>query len=197
MTVRLNHHTLRAPGNYQAARRPSAARCHLELGDLYLRVGAREEARRHLGHAVALFREILPDAKAEGGGGERGAKDEERLAEIGARLVVVDLGPQQGGQLVAWVGLPGVAAGRFLFDLTVEHDPRTDTIAGVPGQSRFKLTVFRTTPPPGPPAPCISSAGDLPAGDMVREDSNEHVCRSGNDLELTGRRLATDSFFTP
>lgn len=91
----------------------------------------------------------------------------------------------------------GLFAGRFLFDLTVAHDPRTDTIAGVPGQSRFKLTVFRTTLPPDPPAPCISSAGDLPAGDMVREDGNEHVCRSANDLELTGRRLATDSFFAP
>ena len=38
--------------------RPSAARCHLELGELYLRVGAREEARRHLGGAVAMFREM-------------------------------------------------------------------------------------------------------------------------------------------
>jgi len=36
--------------------RPSAARCHLELGELYLRVGAPEEARRHLGDAVAMFR---------------------------------------------------------------------------------------------------------------------------------------------
>ena len=52
---------------------------------------------------------VLPNAKAEGGRGERGAKDEEHLAEIGARLVVVDLGPEQGGQLVAWVGLAGVA----------------------------------------------------------------------------------------
>jgi hypothetical protein len=91
----------------------------------------------------------------------------------------------------------GLFAGRFLLDLTVEHDPRTDTIAGVSGQSRFKITVFRTTPPPGPPAPCISSTGDLPAGDMVREDGNERVCRSANDLELTGRHIATDSFFTP
>ena len=91
----------------------------------------------------------------------------------------------------------GLFAGRFLLDLTVEHDPGTDTIAGVSGQSRFKITVFRTTPPPGPPDPCISSTADLPAGDMVREAGNEHVCTSANALELTGRRLATDSFFTP
>jgi DNA-binding SARP family transcriptional activator len=39
-------------------RRPSAARCHLELGELCLRVGAREEARKHLGGAVAMFREM-------------------------------------------------------------------------------------------------------------------------------------------
>ena len=91
----------------------------------------------------------------------------------------------------------GLFAGRFLFDFHVEHDPRTDTIVGVSGQSRFKITVFRTTPPPDPPAPCISSTGDLPTGDMVREDFNEHDCRSSNDLEFTGRRLATDSFFTP
>ena len=39
-------------------RRPSAARCHLELGELYLRVDAREEARRHLEDAVAMFREM-------------------------------------------------------------------------------------------------------------------------------------------
>jgi hypothetical protein len=52
---------------------------------------------------------VFPNSKAEGGRGERGAKDEKHLAEIGARLVVVDLGPQQGGQLVAWVGLAGVA----------------------------------------------------------------------------------------
>ena len=90
----------------------------------------------------------------------------------------------------------GLFAGRFLLDLTVD-DPRTATIAGVSGQSRFKITVFRTTPPPGPPDPCISSTGELPTGDMVREDFNEHDCRSSNDLELTGRRLATDSFFTP
>jgi hypothetical protein len=90
----------------------------------------------------------------------------------------------------------GLFAGRFLLDLTVEHDPRTDTIAGVSGQSRFKITVFRTTLPPDPPAPCISSIGELPAGDMVREDGNEHVCRSASDLELTGRHIATDSFFT-
>ena len=91
----------------------------------------------------------------------------------------------------------GRFAGRFLLDLTVEHDPKADTIAGLSGQSRFKITVFRTTLPLDPPAPCISSTDDLPAGDMVREDGNEHVCRSANDLELTGRRIATDSFFTP
>jgi hypothetical protein len=91
----------------------------------------------------------------------------------------------------------GLFAGRFLLDLTVTHDPRTDTIAGVSGQSRFKITVFRTTPPPDPPAPCISSTSDLPTEDIVREDGNEYVCRSANELELTGRRLATDSFFTP
>jgi hypothetical protein len=91
----------------------------------------------------------------------------------------------------------GLFAGRFLLDFNVEHDPRTDTIVGVSGQSRFKITVFRTTPPPDPPDPCIDSTDDLPAGDMVREDSNEHVCRSSNDLEVAGRRLATDSFFTP
>jgi len=91
----------------------------------------------------------------------------------------------------------GLFAGRFLLDLTVEHDQQTDTIVGVPGQSRFKITVFRTTPPPDAPAPCISSTGDLPTGSMVREDPNEHVCRSANDLELTGRPLATDSFFRP
>ena len=91
----------------------------------------------------------------------------------------------------------GLFAGRFLFDLTVEHDPITDTIAGVSGQSRFKITVFRTTPPPDPPAPCISSIDDLPAGDMVREDGNAHDCRSANDLELTGKHITTDSFFRP
>src|SRR5262245_15233913 len=91
----------------------------------------------------------------------------------------------------------GLFAGRFLFDFNVEHDSRTDTIVGVSGQSRFKITVFRTTPPPDAPAPCIDSISDLPTGDMVREDDNEYVCRSATDLELTGRRLATDSFFTP
>ena len=48
-----------------------------------------------------------------------------------------------------------------------------------------------------PPAPCIDSIADLPMGDIVREDGNEQTCRSSNGLELTGRRLATDSFFTP
>ena len=52
----------------------------------------------------------------------------------------------------------GLFAGRFLLDFAVEHDPGTHTIAGVAGQSRFKITVFRTTPPPDPPAPCISGS---------------------------------------
>jgi len=38
--------------------RPSAARCHCGLGELDLRVGAREEARRLLGGAVAMLREM-------------------------------------------------------------------------------------------------------------------------------------------
>jgi hypothetical protein len=91
----------------------------------------------------------------------------------------------------------GLFAGRFLLDQTIEYDSDTDTFAGVSGQSRFKITVFRTTPPPASPAPCISSTDELPAGDFVREDDNEQACRSANDLELTGRRIATDSFFTP
>jgi hypothetical protein len=91
----------------------------------------------------------------------------------------------------------GLFAGRFLLDFTVEHDQRTDTIAGVSGQSRFKITVFRTTPYPGAPALCITSTLDLPTGNMVREDGNERVCRSSSDLEVTGRPIATDSFFTP
>ena len=72
-----------------------------------------------------------------------------------------------------------------------------ETLADQFTLSLEEKTVFRTTPPPPPPAPCINSTGDLPAGDMVREDGNEYVCRSANDLELTGRRIATDSFFTP
>ncbi|MBK8176358.1 MAG: hypothetical protein IPK66_14155 [Rhodospirillales bacterium] len=92
----------------------------------------------------------------------------------------------------------GFFAGRLLLDLTIKHDRNTDTIEGVSGQSRMKFTVFRTTPPPPPPpAPCINSTAELPAGDMVREDENEHVCRSADDIELTGRRIDTDSFFTP
>jgi hypothetical protein len=38
--------------------RPSAARCHLELGKLHLRVGAQEEARTQLACALAMFREM-------------------------------------------------------------------------------------------------------------------------------------------
>jgi len=38
--------------------RPSSARCHLELGRLYRRVGAREKARAHLAGALAMFREM-------------------------------------------------------------------------------------------------------------------------------------------
>ena len=91
----------------------------------------------------------------------------------------------------------GLVAGRFLIELTLQHDPQSDTIAGVSGESRFKITVFTTTPPSPPPAPCISSANDLLEGSMVREDSNEHECRSAADIELTARRIATDSFFSP
>ena len=79
----------------------------------------------------------------------------------------------------------GLFAGRFLFDFTVRHDQKADTIAGVSGESRFKVTVFRTTPP-SPPAPCISSIAELPEGDMVREDANQYECRSATDLEVTG-----------
>lgn len=91
----------------------------------------------------------------------------------------------------------GLFAGRFLVELTLEHDPENQTIAGVSGESRFKITVFSTTPPPAPPAPCLASADDLVEGAMVRESSDEHECRSATDIELTGRRIATDSFFTP
>ena len=38
--------------------RPSSARCHLELGKLYRRVGGREKARAHLAGALAMFREM-------------------------------------------------------------------------------------------------------------------------------------------
>jgi DNA-binding SARP family transcriptional activator len=38
--------------------RPSAARCHLGLGKLCLRVGARKKGRQHLAHALAMFREM-------------------------------------------------------------------------------------------------------------------------------------------
>lgn len=91
----------------------------------------------------------------------------------------------------------GLFAGRFMVELTVEHDPENDTIAGVSGESRYKITAFRDTPPPAPPDPCLSSADDLVEGAMVREASDEFECRSGSDIELTGKRLATDSFFTP
>lgn len=89
----------------------------------------------------------------------------------------------------------GLFAGRFLVELTVEHNPQDDTITGVSGESRFKVTVFSNTAPPAPPEPCLSSVDDLVQGAMVREDSNEFECRSATDIELTGRRLTTDSFF--
>lgn len=89
----------------------------------------------------------------------------------------------------------GLFAGRFLIELTLQHDPATDTIAGVPGESRFKITVFTDTPPAPAPAPCINSADEVAEGSMVREADNEYACRSADDIELTARRIGTDSFF--
>lgn len=38
--------------------RPHAARCHLNLGALYVRTGRREQSERHLATALAMFREM-------------------------------------------------------------------------------------------------------------------------------------------
>lgn len=89
----------------------------------------------------------------------------------------------------------GLIAGRFLIELTLQHDPATDTITGVPGESRFKITAFTATPPAAAPAPCVNSADDLVKDSMVREADNEYTCRSADDIELTARRIGTDSFF--
>lgn len=91
----------------------------------------------------------------------------------------------------------GLFAGRFLIELTLQHDPSADTITGVPGESRFKVTVFTNTPPDPAPAPCITSADDLQEGSMVREADNEYECRGASDIKLTARRIGTDSYFTP
>ena len=47
------------------------------------------------------------------------------------------------------------------------------------------------------PAPCLNSADELVEGSMVREADNEYECRGADDIELTARRIDTDSFFAP
>ena len=89
----------------------------------------------------------------------------------------------------------GSVAGRFLLELTLQHDPTNDTITGVAGESRFKITVFTDTPPAPEPAPCINNVNELVEGSIVREADNEYECRSADDVELTARRIGTDSFF--